>query len=92
MEEFLERFPGVKEVIFDGTERPVQPPKDSDNQKEHYSGKKKRHTRKPITRSTRKKRVILLTKARAGTVHHKRQLDEEDLVGNIPDEVAIEGD
>jgi hypothetical protein len=33
-----------------------------------------------------------LTKARAGTVHDKRQLDEEDLVGNIPDEVAIEGD
>jgi hypothetical protein len=92
MEEFLERFPEVKEVIFDGTERPVQRPKDCDKQKEHYSGKKKRHTRKHITGSTRKKRVILLTKARAGTVHDKRQLDEADLVGNIPDDVAIEGD
>ncbi len=92
MEEFLERFPDVKEVIVDGTERPVQRPQDPDQQKEHYSGKKKRHTRKHITGSTRKKRVILLTKARAGTVHDKRQLDEEDLVGNIPDEVAIEGD
>ncbi len=91
MEEFLERFPEVKEVIFDGTERPVQRPKDSDKQKEHYSSKKKRHTRKHITGSTRKKRVILLTKARAGTVHDKRQLDEADLVGNIPDEVVIEG-
>jgi hypothetical protein len=92
MEEFLERFPEVKAVIFDGTERPVQRPKDPDQQKEHYSGKKKRHTRKHITGSTRKKRVILLTKARAGTVHDKRQLDKEDLVGNIPDAVAIEGD
>jgi hypothetical protein len=92
MEEFLERFPAVKAVIFDGTERPVQRPKDPDKQKEHYSGKKRRHTRKHITGSTRKKRVILLTKARPGTVHDKRQLDEEDLVGNIPDEVAIEGD
>jgi hypothetical protein len=45
-----------------------------------------------ITGSTRKKRVILLTKARGGKIHDKRQLDEEDLVGNIPDEVAIEGD
>lgn len=90
MEEFLERFPEVKAVIFDGTERPVQRPKDPDQQKEHYSGKKKRHTRKHITGTTRKKRVILLTKARAGTVHDKRQL--EDLVGNIPDAVAIEGD
>lgn len=92
MEEFLERFPEVGEVIFDGTERPVQRPKDRDKQKEHYSGKKKRHTRKHITGSTRKKRVILLTKGRAGKIHDKRQLDEEDLVGNIPDEVAIEGD
>ncbi len=92
MEEFLERFPEVKEVILDGTERPVQRPKDPDKQKEHYSGKKKRHTRKHITGSTRKKRVILLTKARAGKIHDKRQLDEEDMVGNIPDEVAIEGD
>ena len=92
LEEFLEHFPEVKEVILDGTERPVQRPKDPEKQKEHYSGKKKRHTRKHITGSTRKKRVILLTKARPGTVHDKRQLDEEDWVGNIPDEVAVEGD
>jgi hypothetical protein len=92
IEQFLDRFPDVQEVIFDGTERPVQRPKDAEQQKEHYSGKKKRHTRKHITGSTRKKRVILLTKARAGKIHDKRQLDEEDLVGHIPDEVRIEGD
>jgi DDE superfamily endonuclease/Helix-turn-helix of DDE superfamily endonuclease len=92
MEQFLERFPEVKEVIFDGTERPVQRPKDSEKQKEHYSGKKRRHSRKHITGSTRKKRVILLSKARAGKIHDKRQLDEENLVENIPDEVRIEGD
>lgn len=92
MAEFLERFPEVKEVILDGTERPVQRPKDPDKQKEYYSGKKKRHTRKHITGSTRKKRVILLTKARPGKVHDKRQLDEEDVVQYIPDEIPIEGD
>jgi hypothetical protein len=92
LEEFLERFPEVKEVIVDGTERPVQRPKDSQRQKEHYSGKKKRHTRKHITGSTRKKRVIILTKARPGTVHDKRQLDEAEIVENIPEEIPIEGD
>ena len=92
MAEFLERFPDVKAVILDGTERPVQRPKDSETQKENYSGKKKRHTRKHITGSTRTKRVILLTKARGGKVHDKRQLDEEALVEYIPDEVAVEGD
>ena len=92
MEEFLDRFPDVKEVILDGTERPIQRPKDPDEQKAHYSGKKKRHTRKHLTGSTRQKRVILLTKARPGRVHDKRQLDEEEVVGNIPEEVPIEGD
>jgi hypothetical protein len=92
VEEFLTRFPEVKAVIFDGTERPVQRPKDPEKQKEHYSGKKKRHTRKHITGSTRKKRIILLTKARAGKIHDKRQLDEENLVENIPETVPIEGD
>lgn len=92
LEQFLERFPEVKEVIVDGTERPVQRPKDAEQQKEHYSGKRKRHTRKHITGSTRKKRVIFLTKARGGKIHDKRQLDEADLVGNIPDEVKVEAD
>jgi hypothetical protein len=92
MAEFLERFPDVKKVILDGTERPVQRPKDPETQKENYSGKKKRHTRKHITGTTQKKRVIFLTKARGGRIHDKRQLDEEELVDYIPDEVAVEGD
>jgi hypothetical protein len=92
IEQFLAKFPEVREVIFDGTERPVQRPKDAEKQKEHYSGKKKRHTRKHITGSTRTKRVILLSQARAGKIHDKRQLDEADLVSNIPDLVRIEGD
>ena len=79
-------------MMLDGTERPVQRPKDPAKQKEHYSGKKKWHTRKHITGSTPKKRVIILSQARPGRIHDKRQLDEEDLVGNIPDAVTVEGD
>jgi len=92
MEQFLERFPEVKTVILDGTERPVQRPQDAEKQKAHYSGKKKRHTRKHITGSTRTKRVILLTQAQPGKIHDKRQLAEAELVENIPDEVSVEGD
>ena len=91
IEEFLAKFGEVQEVIIDGTERPVQRPKDAERQKEHYSGKK-RHTRKHTTGSTRKKRIILLSKAKAGKVHDKKQLDENDWVSNIPDAIVIEGD
>ena len=48
--------------------------------------------RKHVTGSTREKRIILLSKARAGKVHDKKQLDEGDWVSNIPGQVVIEGD
>ena len=47
---------------------------------------------KHTTGSTRKKRIILLSKAKAGKVHDKKQLDENDWVSNIPDAIVIEGD
>ena len=92
MAEFTQRFPDVKEVIVDGTERPVQRPQNRERKKEYYSGKKKRHTCKQITVSTRKKRVIILTKTRAGNIYDKRLLQESEIVQYIPDEVAIERD
>ncbi len=92
LEEFLERFPQAKAVIVDGTERPIQRPKDNDKQKRHYSGKKKRHTCKHTVMTTPDKQIIVLTEAREGKVHDKRQLAEEELIEHIPDEVAISGD
>jgi DDE superfamily endonuclease/Helix-turn-helix of DDE superfamily endonuclease len=92
LQQFVERFPDIETVLLDGTERPVQRPKDAQQQQENYSGKKKRHPRKHIALTTCEKRVLVLTIARGGQVHDKRQLDEEDLVGNIPDQVAVAGD
>jgi len=45
-EELFEMFPEVHDLIIDGTERQIPRPKDKDKQKENYSGKKKRHTKK----------------------------------------------
>jgi DDE superfamily endonuclease/Helix-turn-helix of DDE superfamily endonuclease len=91
MEEFIERFPGVKRIMFDGTERPIQRPKDNTRQKENYSGKKKRHTRKHMATVDENKRVLILSKAREGKVHDKRLLNEEGTVA-IPDDIPIEVD
>ena len=56
LEEIIEEFPELKElgVLTDGTERPIHRPKDDVQQKEHYSGKKKRHTSKHVTITHRK--------------------------------------
>ncbi len=40
-EELFEIFPGAKDIFIDGTETPIQRPKDEEKQKESYSGKKK---------------------------------------------------
>ena len=66
VEEFLKAFPEAKEVFIDGTERPIQRPQDKDRQKANYSGKKKRHTRKNIIISTKKKRIGFLSKTVEG--------------------------
>ena len=42
-EEFVEKFSDIEKVIIDGTERPIQRPKNSKEQKENYSGKKTSH-------------------------------------------------
>lgn len=66
VEDFLRAFPEAKEVFIDGTERPIQRPKDTDMQKANYSGKKKRHTRKTIIISTKDKRIGFLSKTVEG--------------------------
>ena len=46
IEEFIRLFPEVRDVFPDGTERRMQRPKNAKQNKRHYSGKKKAHTRK----------------------------------------------
>jgi DDE superfamily endonuclease len=77
------RFPGVKRVMIDGTERPIQRPQDPVRQKANYSGKKRRHTRKHLAAVDEHKRILILSPARAGKVHDKRMLDETELVEAI---------
>lgn len=92
VEAFIERFPGVKRVMMDGTERPIQRPQDPEKQKLNYSGKKRRHTRKHLAAVDETKRILVLSPAREGKLHDKKFHDEEDIAGSIPDEIPIEVD
>lgn len=60
VEEFFVRFPEIKKLYIDGVERPTQRPKDKKKQKDYYSGKKKRHTKKNIIISAQDRRVLVL--------------------------------
>lgn len=79
LEEMIEEFPELKElgILLDGTERPIRRPKDAVKQKEHYSGKKKRHTRKQVTITHPKtQRILAVSEEAPGTMHDKRIIDE----------------
>lgn len=92
IEAFVERFPGVERVMVDGTERPIQRPQNPETQKLHYSGKKKRHTRKHLAAVDQRKRVLVLSKAREGKLHDKKLHDEDDIIGSVPDAIPVELD
>jgi len=69
MEDFLKAFPEAKDILIDGTERPIQRPKDKVRQKDNYSGKKKRHTVKNIVITDKNKRIGYLSKTVNGKEH-----------------------
>ncbi len=69
LKELLETFPGVKDLFIDGTERPIQRPKDKEKQKKNYSGKKKAHTRKYILITDKNKKIGFLSPPEDGKRH-----------------------
>lgn len=92
IEEFFEAFPEAKEVFLDGTERPIQRPQNKGKQTANYSGKKKRHTRKNIILSTRKRRVGYLSPTTEGKEHDFSMVKRTRLPDHIPKKVRIRMD
>jgi len=66
IEEFIQRFPAVKDVFVDGTERLVQRPQQAKAQRELYSGKQHEHTLKNLVVSDEDRHILCLTKTRPG--------------------------
>lgn len=92
LEEFVAAFPDVERVILDGTERPIQRAKDRDNQKEDYSGTKKRHTCTRLAAVAPDRRILVFSAAYPGNAHDKGILHTEGWAKWIPDAVKIQGD
>lgn len=89
VEEFLSLFPETKEVMLDGVERPTVRSQKAKQQNKHYSGKKKRHTRKNLVLVTSRKKIILITPTKHGKVHDKKMSDKNIIASRIPEEVSL---
>lgn len=84
-EEFIEFFPELKIVITDGTERRKRRPKNKDEQRKYYSGKKKCHTIKNVCIGDKNKRIIYVSKTYPGKEHDKTIFLNEKLYNFLPD-------
>ena len=73
-----------KEIFIDGTERPIQRPQDKQKQKDNYSGKKKRHTRKNLVITDKRKRVGFLGKTVTGKTHDFTMLKHHAHPNHLP--------
>jgi hypothetical protein len=84
---FFARIPEMKDIFIDGVERPIQRSKDPETQKDDYSGKKKRHTRKNLVVSDGQRRVLALSDTESGHRHDYALFKEWDCPSALPDEV-----
>jgi len=89
VEEFFNLFPEVKEVMLDGVERPTVRSKKAKQQNKHYSGKKKRHTRKNLVLVNGKKNILLVTPTKHGRVHDKKLFDKNLIALRIPEKISL---
>jgi len=78
LDELLLEYPGLSDVIVDGTDIVTRRPKRQ--QKKNYSGKSKRHLKKTVLITNPEDGLILgRTRLRPGAVHDKRALKEDSL-------------
>lgn len=78
LDTLLQEVPELRLLVMDGVERPVRRPKNSDEQKKNYSGKKKSHRKKNLLLSS-EKRVVYLGPTNPGSVHDKKLADDSGL-------------
>lgn len=78
LDELIEAYPDLEEVIIDGCAIKTRRPKRK--QAKNYSGKSKRHEKKIVLGVNQKDGIIIArTTLRPGAVHDKRVLDEDGL-------------
>ncbi len=64
--EFEQHLSEAEEIIFDGTENPIQRPQSYDNQKENYSGKKGTHTKVALLISDKRTKIYYVSNLYSG--------------------------
>jgi hypothetical protein len=86
--EFLKKHPDLKDISTDATEQECFRSQDYEQQKEHYSGKKKQHSLKTQISVSSTRRILDVSSTYPGSVHDKTIIDKEETVLKFPENAA----
>ncbi len=89
--EALQEYPGLLAIV-DATEQRIQRPCDNEKQRQHYSGKKKAHTRKTGIVVNERGRICAVTESAPGSTHDLRLVVESRVLDRVPEGIALIGD
>jgi hypothetical protein len=92
LDELFTQYPGLKEVIVDALEQPVQRPREKRAQKRHYSGKKQRHTRKTQLTTLTNGMITHLSKSVPGRVHDYKLFHRSGVERVLPEGYGLRVD
>ncbi|MBF0351278.1 MAG: transposase [SAR324 cluster bacterium] len=68
---------------------PIQRRKDYDTQKENYSGKKKRHSKKNLVVVDLDRKVHVLSQTQNGSSHDYQMFKDSNIGNQIPKEIVV---
>lgn len=89
LEELFRKHPEFKEVLIDATEQETYKPKDTTKRKEHYSGKKKRHTLKTQVTTSRNGLLLHLSRSISGKVNDLTLLRGSGVLRELPADMPV---
>ena len=88
VEEFIQRFPGIKDVFIDGTERRVQRPKKAKSQRKHYSGKQHQTTHKNLVITSEQGQFLCVSLTKPGARQDYHRFKQAGFGDCIPPEIG----
>lgn len=87
-QDFLKKHPDLKEVSTDATEQRCHRSSNNEQQKKHYSGKKKCHMLKTQISVSSTGKILDVSQTYAGSVHDKSVIDEEGTIQKFPEKTC----
>jgi len=91
IDQVLQEYPDLFALI-DATEQPLQRSSDDETQKAHYSGKKKRHTRKTQLIVNEYGQIRDVSRSTPGSPHDLNHFRQSDAAAKIPEQVTAGAD